>query len=216
MINKKNKGFTLIELIVVIVILAILVGVTIGGISVWVQRARLSTDYKNADSIERAVGRVSMNSELTNYIAKENIHANLFIQWRKEIDWNNLVWDPTAEYTSNGETKYGRYRLNGDKWLFGATHKQLRYKAADGTYMYRKGCRDMTNDEMNQIIDIIKVQFPDGLPAPSTGANFTLNIDTNPDTGEIRATCEAHKLVDGEENWYNDEDANVTDGDVTY
>lgn len=32
MFKKKNKGFTLVELIVVIVILAILVGVTVGGI----------------------------------------------------------------------------------------------------------------------------------------------------------------------------------------
>ena len=32
MFKQSNKGFTLVELIVVIVILAILVGVTIGGI----------------------------------------------------------------------------------------------------------------------------------------------------------------------------------------
>lgn len=35
-IRRGNKGFTLVELIVVIVILAILVGVTIGGIYMYV------------------------------------------------------------------------------------------------------------------------------------------------------------------------------------
>lgn len=50
-----NKGFTLVELIVVIVILVILIGVTIGGITGYVNRARRNTDINNASSIEKNI-----------------------------------------------------------------------------------------------------------------------------------------------------------------
>lgn len=52
---RSNNGFTLVELIVVIVILAILIGVSIGGIYSWVNKARQNTDIKNTDTIEKAL-----------------------------------------------------------------------------------------------------------------------------------------------------------------
>lgn len=54
--KRDNEGFTLVELIVVIVILAILIGVTIGGITSYVNRARRNTDINNASSIENTLG----------------------------------------------------------------------------------------------------------------------------------------------------------------
>lgn len=53
--NKKNKGFSLVELIVVIVILAILVGVTIGGIYSYVNKARKNTDIQNCETLKNAI-----------------------------------------------------------------------------------------------------------------------------------------------------------------
>lgn len=50
--KKDNKGFTLVELIVVIVILAILVGVTIGGVYGYVAKSRVNTDINNAAAIQ--------------------------------------------------------------------------------------------------------------------------------------------------------------------
>lgn len=53
---QKNKGFTLIELIVTIVILAVLIGVTIGGIFSYVQDARKNKGVYIANQLETALG----------------------------------------------------------------------------------------------------------------------------------------------------------------
>ena len=49
----KNKGFTLVELIVVVVILAIIIGVSISGIYKYVQEARTNTDINNTDTLQK-------------------------------------------------------------------------------------------------------------------------------------------------------------------
>ena len=63
-VKKNNKGFSLVELIVVIVILAILIGVTIGGIYQYVNKSRTNTDVNNASSITSALSVLSTNKDL--------------------------------------------------------------------------------------------------------------------------------------------------------
>ena len=64
--KKDNKGFTLVELIVVIVILAILVGVTIGGVYSYVNKSRINTDINNASAITSTLSVCSVNKNIGN------------------------------------------------------------------------------------------------------------------------------------------------------
>jgi prepilin-type N-terminal cleavage/methylation domain-containing protein len=62
--SNSNKGFTLVELIVVIVILAILVGVSIGGIFVYIPKARLNTDINNVTVIRDTLSPLLIDDDL--------------------------------------------------------------------------------------------------------------------------------------------------------
>lgn len=53
-ILKSNKGFSLIELIVVIAILGVLVGVAAPSLIGYVEKTRVSTDISNVENIKRA------------------------------------------------------------------------------------------------------------------------------------------------------------------
>ena len=60
--EKKNKGFTLIELVIVVAILAILVGILAPQYTKYVEKSRRSADMNNAKEIEQTL-RLAMASD---------------------------------------------------------------------------------------------------------------------------------------------------------
>ncbi len=52
---KRDKGFTMVELVVVIVILAILIGVSVAGYSKYIGQSKTNTDIQNAETIRAAM-----------------------------------------------------------------------------------------------------------------------------------------------------------------
>lgn len=61
--KKNNKGFSLVELIIVIAIMAVLVGIVAPQYLKYVERSRESTDVKNAQEIASSIGVSIANGE---------------------------------------------------------------------------------------------------------------------------------------------------------
>jgi prepilin-type N-terminal cleavage/methylation domain-containing protein len=99
--RNKNNGFTLVELIVVIVILAILVGVTIGGIYSYVNKARINTDINNASSIQSVVSTLATDPNIIGHEGTFTAAWNYNAPWVSY--WNKLA--PSC--ATSGDFKVG-------------------------------------------------------------------------------------------------------------
>lgn len=62
--KKRTQGFTLVELIVVVVILAIIIGVAITGIFKYVKDARVNTDINNASAMQKVISAATIEKDI--------------------------------------------------------------------------------------------------------------------------------------------------------
>ncbi|WP_455721956.1 type II secretion system protein [Agathobacter sp.] len=124
--RKNNKGFSLVELIVVIAIMAVLVGVLAPQLIKYVEKSRESTDIQTCDNIVTAMKTyyadkenastvtVTLDSSSTDLTESAAVDAGLAKSHLKGKNWNSIVitYNPTTgevSYTINspeGKTPY--------------------------------------------------------------------------------------------------------------
>lgn len=75
---KNNKGFSLVELIIVIAIMAVLVAVLAPQYTKYVEKSRQSTDVSAADSILGACKTIAIDPE---YYDKANVTGGFSVTW---------------------------------------------------------------------------------------------------------------------------------------
>ena len=92
--ESNNKGFTLVELIVVIVILAILIGVTIGGIYMYVGQSRVATDEGNASSISGVLSTLAVERDVYQY--GYNNDCNIILHWEDAVPNSEITTESTG------------------------------------------------------------------------------------------------------------------------
>ena len=64
---KNNKGFSLVELIIVIAIMAILVGVMAPQLIKYIEKSKVSSDTQAADAVHTAILTAMMDPEVVNH-----------------------------------------------------------------------------------------------------------------------------------------------------
>lgn len=106
--QKNNKGFSLVELIVVIAIMAVLVGVLAPQLIKYVEKSREATDIQNCDSIATALK--------TYYSDKEDVTGTVEVTVTKSSTTMEIggTADTTMAALDNAGLK--ETKLKGSKW----------------------------------------------------------------------------------------------------
>ena len=114
LLNKKknNKGFTLVELVIVVAILAILVGILAPQYTKYVENSRKTADVNNMDELVKAVQVYAIDGATkTKYAAKEEITIAIT---NTGVTYDNKALAKSAfdAYVPNWE----EIRLKGTRW----------------------------------------------------------------------------------------------------
>ena len=117
--QKNNKGFSLVELIVVIAIMAVLVGVLAPQLIKYVEKSREATDIQTCDNIATA---------LKTYYADEEVAATTVTVTLGKTELG------TVADTAVKDAGLTKAKIKGTKWT--GDKITIEYNKADGTITY--------------------------------------------------------------------------------
>ena len=119
-----NKGFTLVELIVVVVILAIIIGVAITGIYKYVNKARINTDINNASAIQSALAVLATDKTVIGDKPASGTNKLELIWGEKAVSTIPKSTSDTDKVTVNN-TGYSEESGKGKDYIIGEIQKVL-------------------------------------------------------------------------------------------
>ncbi len=112
--RRKVRGFTLIELIVVIAIVSVLSAILVSGLTKYIEKAQKRADVENARMIYEAVNFI---------VATENVDDNFY------IPKNGFTVETTVNDGYTKENGYERYRVYTVARMYGST--DIKHKNQD-------------------------------------------------------------------------------------
>ncbi|MCR5127968.1 MAG: prepilin-type N-terminal cleavage/methylation domain-containing protein [Lachnospiraceae bacterium] len=166
---ERNKGFTLIELIIVVAIIAILLGVITPNLIQYIERTNQVIDTNNARAIADALYYYSL--DVTNeplrcneglrdqnkglrgyvYVDDDEVRCSDELVWKALVDTGLLEGEATSRWNTEQVCKGGRLRVHAKAW---STYQVDFYFSSDGiiegfsySAIARSGRTGLGNDE---------------------------------------------------------------------
>lgn len=126
--QKNNKGFSLVELIVVIAIMAVLVGVLAPQLIKYVEKSREATDIQTCDNIATALKTYYADEEVEEVAASATANTNTVTVKLGKTELG------TAADTAVKDAGLTKAKIKGTKWTDDKI--TIVYNKADGTITY--------------------------------------------------------------------------------
>lgn len=130
--KKDNKGFTLVELVIVVAILAILVGLLAPQYTKYVEKSRKAADASNLDNVVTAFKAAAADTE---YSIDASTYTILMTTTQTTVTqdgtavakaktWKDALKEYTG-YTIGTDNKLGDLKLKSTKWTGGPADGQI-------------------------------------------------------------------------------------------
>lgn len=138
---RRNKGFTLAELLIIVAIIAILVGISIPIFTSQLEKSRRAVDKANARNIEAVLGVAANSNEIEFTADADKVEGTAY---------NTCV----AVIVGKDEVKYfvsGDIKINGENYTSGDNNFNRLKKLLDKNNIldYRVKSKDVNNDGWN-------------------------------------------------------------------